>query len=117
MQKHSGNLVLSTWMELPAKGMNGILGYFFMSPAMVCHDIKNQVLSAIIGDLVRLVWLEKESIPLPQSASFPMANDAAARNHMVELPLRAMGMVGIRRLPRRDTANLDIKRMSFVQIR
>src|SRR4030095_5530184 len=34
MQKHSGNLVLSTWTELPAKGMNGILGYFFMSPAM-----------------------------------------------------------------------------------
>src|SRR6266542_1618608 len=34
MQKHSGNLVLSTRMELPAKGMNGILGYFFMSPAM-----------------------------------------------------------------------------------
>src|SRR5437762_8251422 len=35
MQKHSGNLVLSRWTELPAKGMNGILlGHFFMSPAM-----------------------------------------------------------------------------------
>src|SRR5262245_1857603 len=34
MQQHSRNLVLSTWTELPAKGMNGILGYFFMSPAM-----------------------------------------------------------------------------------
>src|SRR6266849_7354128 len=35
---------------------------------------------------------------------------------MVELPLCAMRTIGIGRLPRRNAANLHIKRMAFIQV-
>ena len=42
-----------------------------------------------------------------------MAGNAVAGDDVIELPLRAVGVIGISRFPRWDPANLDIERMTF----
>jgi hypothetical protein len=42
-----------------------------------------------------------------------MARNALTGDDVIELPLRAVGVIGISRFPRWDPANLDIERMTF----
>src|SRR5213079_2808361 len=50
-----------------------------LAQRVVCHDIENQVLGAIIGDLVRLVRLEEEGVAyLDWRVSLRVTDDAAA---------------------------------------
>ena len=46
----------------------------------------------------------------------PSADAAAAGDDMVKLPLRAVGVIGIRGFPRWHPKNLHVKRMPFQQV-
>src|SRR5260370_40165037 len=84
---------------------------------IVGHDVKDHVLGGVIGDLVRLTRFENKCVAsLNRSSPVFMADDAAARNHMIELPLCAVRMIRIGSLPRRNTQNLDIKGMPLVEV-
>ena len=85
---------------------------------IVRHDVKDQVFCSVIGDLVWLTRLENECVAsLNRSSPIFVADDAAASNHMIELPLCAVRMIQIGSLPRRNTQNLDIKGMPLVEVR
>lgn len=45
-----------------------------------------------------------------------VSNVATPGDHVIELPLRAVRMIRIRRLARRDARDLDIERMTVEQI-
>ena len=46
-----------------------------------------------------------------------MSNESLAGNHVIELPLRAMQVIGVRTFARRDAANLNIEGVPLVQVR
>jgi hypothetical protein len=62
---------------------------------IVIDDVEDQVVGAIVDDLVRLVRFEEKcigSFDLDRAAV--VALDAASGDDVIELPLRAVGMIG-----------------------
>ena len=85
---------------------------------IVRHDIEQQILRAVVGQLVRLAGFENEGVArFNRRRPRLMPDDAPAGNHMVKFPLRAVRMIRTGRLPQREAANLDIKRMPLHQVR
>ena len=67
--------------------------------------------------MMRLSGLEEQRVTgLDRRVAFFMANDAAARDHVIKLPLRAVGVVRIRLLSGRNAKDLDVERMTLHQI-
>src|SRR5438477_12459981 len=84
---------------------------------IVRHPVKDHVFCSIIGDLVWLTRFENKCVAsINRSSPIFMADDAAALNDMIELPLCAVRMIRIGSLPRRNTHNLDIKGMPLVEV-
>src|ERR1700692_2898736 len=64
-----------------------------------------------------LTGLENERVAgFDRSRSALMTNDSLTRDHVVELPLRAVRVIRVRRRPRRDAADLHVKRMPLVEL-
>src|SRR5215211_3567521 len=84
---------------------------------IICDDEKQQIFRGIVGKLMRLVRSKEKRIPTSdRRCAFLMTDEAAARDDVIEFPLRAVRVIGIRCLARRDPGNFDIKWMSRLQI-
>ena len=82
---------------------------------IIRNYIDNQVLLAIIDNLMRLPRLENKRIArFDRCSSILMADAAVAGNHMIKFPLRAMGVVRTRRFARRNAGYFHIKWMPLV---
>lgn len=108
--------------EPPFRHMNSPLPAVGVVPGfahrIIRNDIKDQVLRAVIDELMRLAWREEKSIPWFNGCETILVSDAAfAGDDVVKLPLGAVRVVGIRSLARRNAADLDIKRMPLQKVR
>src|SRR5258706_16085520 len=84
---------------------------------IVRDDVENEVLGAVIGNLMRFAGVEEEGVAgFDGRRSIFVSDDAFAGDDMVELPLRAVGVIRAGGLARRDARDLDVKGMSLVEI-
>ena len=63
---------------------------------------------------MRLVRTEDEGVAwFDRRLPIFMARNSVTGDDVIELPLGAVGMIGISRFPRRNPANLDVEGMTF----
>src|SRR5262245_2445109 len=88
-----------------------------LANGVVGDDVKNEIFGMVVDKLVGLVWLEEEGVA-GENCRRPVfvANRALTRNDMVKLPLRAVRVIRVRRLTRRDAQNLKVEWVPLVQV-
>ena len=81
---------------------------------VVGYHVHYQVFISVIDQLVRLIWSKNEGVArFDRRLSTPVSRNSATGNDVIELPLRAVGVIRISRFSWRDPGNLDIERMPF----
>src|SRR5262245_20222068 len=84
---------------------------------IIGNYIKNQLLRAVVGELMRFSRFEQERVPGHDLArAFLVPNGAFAGNDMIKFPLRAVRMIWVGGLTRGDAADLHVERMAFAQV-
>src|SRR5262249_27691236 len=84
---------------------------------IVGDDVKNEIVGMVVDNLVGLVRLEEEGVARGNCRRpVLMANRSLTRNDVVKLPLRAVRVVRVRSLARRNAQNLDVEWMPLVQV-
>src|SRR5262245_40397483 len=88
-----------------------------LADGIVGDDVKNEIVGMVVDNLVGLVRFEEEGVA-GENCRRPVlvANRALTRNDVVKLPLRAVRVVRVRRLTRRNAQNLDVEWMPLVQV-
>ncbi len=77
---------------------------------IVGDGVDDEVLGAVVRDLMRLTGLENEGVAgFDWGGALLIAHNTLARDDMVELPLRAVRMIRIRRRPGRNARDLDVE--------
>jgi hypothetical protein len=88
-----------------------------LTERIIRHHIEDQILLAVVDELVGLARLKEKSVACFDGAgSIRVTDHSRARNHKVKLPLGAMGVIGIRAFARGNPQYLNVKGMSFPQI-
>ena len=84
---------------------------------VIGDDVIDEVRVAGIGELMGLVGGENEGISgFNLRRAIGMSNEACAGDHVIEFPLGAMRVVGIVFLSWRNPIDLDIERVSLVEV-
>src|SRR5712691_4708801 len=86
----------------------GIIGVF--ANGVVGYDIENQVFGAVIGELMGFAGLEDEGVAgFDGVGAVVVADEAGAGNDVIEFPLGAVRVIGVRSFAGLDADDLDIE--------
>ena len=93
----------------------GIIGR--LADWIVGDNVDDEILGAVIGQLMRLVRSKDKCVAgFNRCRPIFVTNQANARNDVIQLPLRTVQMIWIRRLSRSQAQDFKIEWMSILQI-
>jgi hypothetical protein len=85
-----------------------------LADRIIGNDVYDESIRAAVDKLMRLAWKKDTGVARhDRRYSVLVPHAAVAGDDVIELPLRAMRMIGVRRFARWDTQNFDIEGMAL----